>query len=296
MPAEFHLYLPQMRMAMDAIALRAVAAEQAGFTGIAFMDHLAPPGAVEAPMFEAIVTATWVAARTERLTVGHLVLCDGFRHPAVLAKQAVSIDHASGGRFELGLGWGSQPQEIDAYGVGDTSPRVRHARLAETLEVLRRLWSGDTVEYRGAYHALRDVAPRPLPVRRIPILIGGTGPRTLELVAEYADWWNLPLDTLQHLERLRPRAGRARVSAQLLVTLIPASGARDEIVRTARRRFPWAGETGMLVGDATELAARFRALDDRGVERFYLWFTDFAPPQTLDAFRPVITELCGPRG
>jgi alkanesulfonate monooxygenase SsuD/methylene tetrahydromethanopterin reductase-like flavin-dependent oxidoreductase (luciferase family) len=224
--------------------------------------------------------------------VGHLVLCDAFRHPAVLAKQAVSIDHASGGRFELGLGWGSQPAEIEAYGVGDPAPRVRHARLAETLEVLRRLWSGEMVSHQGVHHTLREVAPRPLPLRRIPIVIGGTGPRTLELVAEYADWWNLPIDTLQHLERLRPRAGKARVSVQLLVTLIPPGSGREDVVRTAERRFPWAGETGMVVGDAAELTAQFRALAERGIERFYLWFTDFAQPATLEAFRPVLAELC----
>ena len=293
MPAEFYLFLPQMRMAMNDIVARAAAAERAGFTGIALMDHLAPPGAADAPMFEAMVTAAWLAARTERLKVGHLVLCDAFRHPAVLAKQAVSIDHASGGRFELGLGWGSVPAEIEAYGVGDPSPRVRHARLAETLEVLRRLWSGDTVTYRGAHHSLREVGPRPLPLRRIPIVIGGTGPRTLELVAEYADWWNLPIDTLQHLDRLRPRAGKARVSAQLLVTLIPPGAARDEIIGTAMRRLGWmAGESGRVVGDAAELTAQFRALADRGIERFYLWFTDFAQSSTLDAFRPVIADLC----
>jgi alkanesulfonate monooxygenase SsuD/methylene tetrahydromethanopterin reductase-like flavin-dependent oxidoreductase (luciferase family) len=291
MSVEFHLYLPQMRMAMEDIVLRANSAERAGFHGIALMDHLAPPGVVDAPMFEAMVTATWLAARTERLTVGHLVLCDAFRHPAVLAKQAVTIDHASGGRFELGLGWGSQPGEIEAYGVGDTSPRVRHARLGETLEVLRRLWSGESVAFQGAHHTLRDVAPRPLPLRRIPIVIGGTGPRTLELVAAYADWWNLPIDTLQHLDRLRPRAGKARVSVQLLVTFIPPGRARDEIVATAARRFPWSGETGGVVGDATELAARFRALADRGIERFYLWFTDFAQPATLEAFHPVVADL-----
>ena len=291
MPAEFHLYLPQMRMAMGDIVERAVVAERVGFDGVALMDHLAPPGVVDAPMFEAIVTATWLAARTERLTRGSPGALRRIPPSGAAREAGVSIDHASGGRFELGLGWGSQPAEIEAYGVGDPSPRVRHARLAESLEVIRRLWSGDTVSYQGAHHTLQGVAPKPLPTRRIPIVIGGTGPRTLDLVAEYADWWNLPIDTLQHLDRLRPRAGRARISVQLLVTLIPPGSAREEIIRTAERRFPWAGETGMLVGDAAELTAQFRALADRGVERFYLWFTDFARTPTLDAFHPVIDDL-----
>src|SRR3954454_9840017 len=104
---EFFLFLPPMRMTMDDLVARAAAAEAAGFAGMALMDHLSPPLAAGQPMYEALTTATWLAARTERLVLGHLVLCDGFRHPAVLARQAVTIDHASNGRFELGIGWGS---------------------------------------------------------------------------------------------------------------------------------------------------------------------------------------------
>lgn len=99
-----------MRMSMAEIVERAVGAERAGFSGIAMMDHLAPPAAEQVPMFEAMATATWIAAHTSRLSVGHLVLCDMFRDPAVLAKQAVTLNHASGGRFELGIGWGSAPR------------------------------------------------------------------------------------------------------------------------------------------------------------------------------------------
>jgi alkanesulfonate monooxygenase SsuD/methylene tetrahydromethanopterin reductase-like flavin-dependent oxidoreductase (luciferase family) len=292
MAAEFHLYLPQMRMPMDEIVARGAAAERAGFAGMGFMDHLEPPGAPGAPMFEAVVTATWLAARTERLTVGHLVLCDAFRHPAVLAKQAVTLDHASGGRFELGLGWGSVAAEIEAYGVGDTDAKARVGRLAETLEVLRLLWSGETVGYEGTHHTLREVCARPAPLGRIPIVIGGTGPRTLELVAEYADWWNLPIATVGRLEELRPRAGKARVSVQQLVTFVADEAGRDETVATARRRFgAMAGEGGMATGNARELTAHFKALADRGVERFYVWFTDFARPATLEAFGEVVEAL-----
>jgi len=97
---------------------RARAAEAAGFVGMTGMDHLAPPLADDQPMFEAIVTTTWLAAHTERITLGSLVLCDAFRLPALLARQAVSIDRASGGRFELGIGWGSVRDEFTTFGVG----------------------------------------------------------------------------------------------------------------------------------------------------------------------------------
>ena len=122
---EFFLYLPQMRMEVDAVVERASAAEASGFRGMAFMDHMAPPLAESQPMYEAMTLATWVAARTTDLVVSHLVLCDVFRHPAVLARQAVTLDRASGGRFELGIGWGSIGAELVAYGITDDGPADR---------------------------------------------------------------------------------------------------------------------------------------------------------------------------
>ena len=76
-------------------------------------------------MFEAMVTNAWLAARTPTCRVGSLVLCDSFRHPVVLAREAVTIDHASEGRFELGIGWGSVTAEFEAFGIGSTEPRSR---------------------------------------------------------------------------------------------------------------------------------------------------------------------------
>src|SRR3989442_1340157 len=88
---EFNLFVPQMRLSFDQLVTRAQAAEAAGFVGITGMDHLAPPQAEDQPMFEAVVTTTWLAAHTQRMKVGSLVLCDAFRLPAILARPAVSI-------------------------------------------------------------------------------------------------------------------------------------------------------------------------------------------------------------
>src|ERR1700721_1211591 len=101
-----------MRMSPAELVERAQAAEAAGFAGVALMDHLAPPQALDQPMFEAMTLATWLAAHTTRLTVGPLVLCDSFRHPSLLARQAVTLDHLSGGRYELAIGSGSTPNEL----------------------------------------------------------------------------------------------------------------------------------------------------------------------------------------
>jgi len=288
---EFHLFLPQMRMALDAMVARARTAEAGGFRGIALMDHLAPPQAVDQPMYEAMVTATWLAAHTERLVIGHLVLCDALRHPAVLAKEAVSIDHASNGRFELGIGWGSVPDELDIFGVGLEPPPVRVRRLAETLDIVRGLWSGEAVDYSGEFFKLHAARQLPVPLTFIPILIGGAGRRTLELVAAHADVWNLPAGSVPSLDELRPYAGDAKVSVQQLIALVPSEAARDQVTQTALRRYGWMGD-GLVIGDPDEITARFADMRDRGVERVYAWFADFAVPETLTLFGArVIAQL-----
>jgi alkanesulfonate monooxygenase SsuD/methylene tetrahydromethanopterin reductase-like flavin-dependent oxidoreductase (luciferase family) len=278
---EFHLYLPQMRLAMDVMVEKARAAEAAGFVGMAGMDHLAPPMAEQHDMYEALTTNAWLLAHTERLVQGQLVLCDAFRHPANLAREAVTLDHASGGRFELGIGWGSVVEEFTTYGVRPIAARERVGRLQETLEIVRGLWTGDVVDYEGEWFQLVAARQMPTPLGRIPIVIGGTGPKTMALVAEHADWWNVPIHQLDRLDEMRARAGDARVSVQHMYAFVPEGADRRAIEETARRRF---GYSTLVVGGASELLDHFHAMEERGVERFYVWFTDFAAPATLEAF------------
>jgi alkanesulfonate monooxygenase SsuD/methylene tetrahydromethanopterin reductase-like flavin-dependent oxidoreductase (luciferase family) len=287
----FHLFLPQMRMPHESIVERALAAEAAGFEGMAFMDHLAPPLALEHDMWEAMSIAAWVLARTTTLTVGHLVLCDAFRHPAVLARQATSLDHASSGRFELGIGWGSVPDELVTFGIAPTEARDRVNRLAESLEIIEALWTGEVVDHDGEHFTLVAAQQRPVPTRRIPITVGGVGRRTLALVRTHADWWNVPVHELGRLDELRGEVGSARVSIQVMVGLVTSEDERAEVTARVQRRFPGMtlGES-VVVGTAPEVAEHFSRLVDRGVERFYVWFADFAPVTTLGRFPEVISR------
>jgi alkanesulfonate monooxygenase SsuD/methylene tetrahydromethanopterin reductase-like flavin-dependent oxidoreductase (luciferase family) len=290
---EFNLFLPQMRLSFDQLVSRAQTADTGGFVGVTGMDHLVPPMADDQPMFEAMVTTTWLAAHTERLRVGSLVLCDAFRHPAVLAREAVSIDHASAGRFDLGIGWGSVPEEFAPFGFGPTEARDRVARLGETLAVLRALWAGETVDFDGEFHQLKGARQEPQPVGRIPIVIGGTGRKTLALVRDYADWWNVHVGALDKVEELRAQVGNARVSIQQTVQLVPRGGNREEVVALAQRRFGWSRPA---IGTASELIDHYGRLGEQGVERIYTWFCDFAAPETLAEFgEDVVTPLRGDR-
>ena len=268
---------------MATIEARVKAAEACGFHKIDLMDHLAPPLLPASPMHDAFVTAAAVAAWTERVRVGHMVLCGQFRHPAVLAKMIVSLDHLSGGRFDLGIGWGSVPDEMERFGIGDEPPAVRAARLRETLEVVQALLTGEMVNHKGRFFELRGAQQQPTPVSgHIPILIGGAGRKlTMPLVRDFADWWNCPVYGMAELDELIPLAGNARLSVQRAIGLAPSSAARDEVVATAQRRF---GDWALVAGTPDEVAAALSADRALGAEQFVLQFTDFATPDTLSLF------------
>jgi alkanesulfonate monooxygenase SsuD/methylene tetrahydromethanopterin reductase-like flavin-dependent oxidoreductase (luciferase family) len=286
---EFHLFLPQMRLTMPDIVSRARAAEASGFSGIAGMDHLAPPMAEDQPMYDAVVTNTWLAAHTERLQIGSLVLCDAFRHPAVLAREAVTLDHVSGGRFELGIGWGSVQRDFELFGIVPATPKERARRLRESVELLRLLWTGDPVDFDGEFFTVRGARQQPVPLGRIPVVIGGVGPTALALAASHADWWNVHVGVLDRLDDLRAQVGNARVSIQQMVAYIPEESQRAAVTALATRRFGYANP---VIGTGPELAEHFARLQASGVERTYAWFCDFAPPATLEGFgAEVITAL-----
>lgn len=285
--AEWYLFLPQVRLSAADIADRARHAEASGFDGIAFIDHLEAPGLPDESIWEAMGIATWVAARTERLRIGHLVLCDAFRHPAVLAKQAVTLSEASEGRFELGLGSGSWPSEFARFDVGQEDPRARVEQLGRHLELIRQYW-GDVDQQSG------PTAQAPRPSHPIPLVLGGSGPRMMELVRRYADWWNLPANQLDRLSKLAPAAGMARMSIQQMVGFVRSGSDPDTVREVSARRFGNLG-SGLVCGDADELIGHFSGLADQRVERFYVWFADFAAPDSLHEFgESVIKDFPAP--
>ena len=103
----------------------------------------------------------------------------------------------------------------------------------------------------------------------------------MELVAAHADWWNVPIHQMERLDEMRASAGDARVSLQQMFAFVPQGVDRADVEEPARRRF---GYHNLVVGGRDELVDHFSALHERGVERFYVWFADFAPPETLEAF------------
>jgi alkanesulfonate monooxygenase SsuD/methylene tetrahydromethanopterin reductase-like flavin-dependent oxidoreductase (luciferase family) len=281
--AEWYLFLPQVRLPVAEIVERSRHAEASGFSGVAFIDHLEAPGLPDESIWEAMGVATWVAAKTERLRIGHLVLCDAFRHPAVLAKQAVTLSEASDGRFELGLGSGSWPAELARFDVGQHDPVARVEQLERHLGLITQYWGqGGTP----------DGSQMPLPGHPIPLILGGTGRRMMELVRRYADWWNIPANHLDRLARLAPTTGSARVSVQQMVGFVRSGSDPNTVREVSARRFGNLG-SGLVCGDADQLIGHFAGLSTQGVERFYVWFADFAVPESLHEFGETVIKGLG---
>jgi alkanesulfonate monooxygenase SsuD/methylene tetrahydromethanopterin reductase-like flavin-dependent oxidoreductase (luciferase family) len=280
----FGVFLPQLRMSFDTILERTLAAEAAGFDSVWLMDHLAAPAAPEWDTLEGWTLAAGLATRTSRVRLGHMVTCDPFRHPAVLAKMAATLDVLSGGRLELGLGWGSVDVELRAFGIHAGPASERAARLRETLEILPRMFAGEPFDYAGAHYRLEGAVGRPAPVQpRIPVHIGGAGPKlTMPLVREFGDWWNCPSYATDRLAELRPLAGDALVSVQRPVGLATDDADRDEVATVAQRRFGSWG--GVVTGTSDEVVAALVADVQVGARGFVLQFHDFGTPESFERF------------
>lgn len=278
---EWYLFLPQVRLSAADIAERAWHAEAAGFDGIALIDHLEAPGLPGESIWEAMTIATWVAAKTERLRIGHLVLCDAFRHPAVLAKQAVTLSDAAEGRFDLGLGSGSWPAEFARFDVGQQDAVARVEQLGRHLGLIKQYWGDRPGE--------TDAVQLPKRTYPIPLVLGGSGPRMMELVRNHADWWNLQANYVDRLPKLAPAAGTARVSVQQMVGFARSGSDPAAVREVSVRRFGNLGP-GLVCGDADELTAHFAGLAAQRVERFYVWFSDFAAPDSLREFGETVIK------
>jgi F420-dependent oxidoreductase-like protein len=180
-------------------------AEGLGFESAWVFDHFTTvPEPTDEITFESFSTLAGLAMVTERVRLGHMVICTGFRNPALTAKLASTIDVISGGRFELGIGAGWKTDEWIAYGYGFPSTKERLGRLGDDLEVITRMLGPGRATYEGEYARVEGAINEPKGIQEhIPVIVGGNGPNvTMRLAARFADELNLvfrPLDEVPGL-------------------------------------------------------------------------------------------------
>ena len=273
-------------------------AEQLHFSHAWLYDHLVPVGGdLDGNVFEAWTLLSSLLSRTERIRGGILVSCVMYRHPSVLAKQAVTVDHASNGRLDLGIGSCWNAWEADLYGIEFPPLRERNERLLEAIDVIRTMWDPSAGNVEGTHYRVSGAhaAPRPVQQPGPPIWIGGTGKRMPEIVAAKADGWNAIFTTLdeyrEHLERVRAACeaiGRdpstVRLSFGQRVSVDHDERRAEERARAQYERngvpFDDHIRERFIFGSPLQVAETIRAFRDAGVEQFVLWHE---PPFDIEA-------------
>ena len=180
-------------------------AEELGYEWVSDFDHFYPIFSdPTGPQFEGLTLLSAMAAQTSRLRCAVLVLGVTYRHPAVVAKMAATIDHVSGGRLELGMGAAWFELEHEQYGIPFPRIGVRMDMLDEACRIMRSLWTQETTTFEGKHFQLNDARLEPKPVQdHLPLVIGGSGERrTLRIVAEHGDIWNTFYGDLDHYRHL----------------------------------------------------------------------------------------------
>jgi alkanesulfonate monooxygenase SsuD/methylene tetrahydromethanopterin reductase-like flavin-dependent oxidoreductase (luciferase family) len=240
----FGIDVAQQRLEFGEIVGRVRFGEELGFDGAWGFDHFRPMyGRGPGNCFEGMTTLAALAGRTNRIRLGLLVAGVTYRHPSILAAEAVTIDHASNGRLELGVGAAWYEAEHRQLGLDFPPVGERFDRLEDQLEIFVRLFTGDVVSYQGHQVSLDEAQLLPMPVQRPgpPIWIGGSGPkRTLPLVAKFGDMWHT--DTLTDYGQLSARvddlataAGRDPTAIGRAASL-SLSAPWDEVRRNAETR------------------------------------------------------------
>lgn len=163
-----------------------------------FVDHLQFGNS---PVLEGWTALTYLAAQYPQFQVGHMVLCQSFRNPALLAKMAATLQYMSNGRFLLGIGTGWHEEEYRTYNFEFVPPSARIEQLEETLQILKALWTEEQASFQGKHYAVNAAYCEPKPDPLPPIIIGGSGNRMLKRIARYADGWNLAWATPEEVQQ-----------------------------------------------------------------------------------------------
>jgi F420-dependent oxidoreductase-like protein len=261
-------------------------ADRSGFHWISIWDHFYPamivPGDAEGTCFEAVSIMTALAAETTQARVGSLVYCMAYRHPAVLAKAMVTVDHVSGGRMELGLGAGWSQIEFDAYGIPFLPIKDRLDQLEEGVQVIRGMFTQETTTFHGKHYRVTEARCDPKPLQKRPrIWLGGMGEkRLLRLVARYADGWNVPFISPElyaqknrvltqwcEKEKRDPAAVRRTVNLGLAIGRNEAEAKQKREALSAQfgAALPFM-EAGMLIGTPQQVVDRIGEYVQGGAE------------------------------
>jgi F420-dependent oxidoreductase-like protein len=277
-------------------------ADDSGFRWISVWDHFYanPLKDRNDPCFEGVASMAALAALTKRVQVGCLMFCALYRAPALLAKAAVTIDHISNGRANLGVGAGWFKEEFEEYGFRFPPIGERFEHMEEALQIIRGMFEQDSVTFKGRYYQVTNAVCSPKPVqKRLPIWVGGRGPeRTPATAARYADGFNVPYIAPEDYKKRQevvdqtcdkikrdPRSIRRTVN---LGFYMGADAKSAEKNRERTKRFTAEQQGGLLVGTVQEVADKMEKYVQAGAQGINI---AIRPPVDWDAFEAFIEQI-----
>jgi F420-dependent oxidoreductase-like protein len=245
-PLSFGVVIAQHQYTWPELVSQWKLAEELGFDSIWLFDHfMALYADPDGPCLETSTLLAALAKETSRAKIGVLVYGNTHRHPAVLAKEIVTVDHVSNGRAILGIGAGWNEREHRAYGIPFPSAGDRVEMLDESLQIMESLFTQRRTTFDGQHYQLEDAPFAPKPVQeKLPVLIGGTRPRMLKVIARHADLWDTSRDPKQleeGLEQIRINCeeigrdpGEIAVSSSFGADRLEREDGFDDLIRTYR--------------------------------------------------------------
>jgi F420-dependent oxidoreductase-like protein len=293
--AQFALFSPQAGQSWHQLEERAHRCEKLGYHSIWLVDHMWTRAMPDLDHLECMAALSALAARTEKLRLGVMVLCHSYRNPALLAKSLCTIDEISNGRLEVGMGAGWMEEEYRAYGYEFPPIAVRLKQLEETLQILKAMFTDKRTNFEGRYHRVTDAPNNPKPIQKPypPITVGGSGEKVmLRLVARYADRWNIPSGYRSLDDKLMAFKGHCQavgrdfntieISEQLLVCIGRSEDEVEQKWKLAKGLKPFV-YTG-IKGTPPRIVEALNQRVGKGIKMFTIFFSDFAPPETIEMF------------
>ena len=274
--------------------LRSLESVEGNFDSAWLSDHVIPWTDWQNPAtdnLEGWTTLNYLMGMFNRLSFGHIVLCNSFRNPALLAKMAATLSVLSSGRFILGIGAGWKKDEYLSYGYDFPKASARIEALDEAVQIIRKMWTEDVVYFNGKHFTINGAYCNPKPNPKPPIMIGGTGEKLLlKVVASQADWWNgvIPLeDYRRKLSIIKNHCERVRRDYESIkktwLGCVAIAESQDEALEIARNN-PFSTSEPTIAGTPGEVTRRLGEFVDVGVEYFILRFLDFPSQKGLEQF------------
>lgn len=280
--------------------------EETGWDAACVTDHFMPN--TRDPVEETLECWTALAGlalTTRRMRIGTLVVGNTYRHPAVVAKMAATVDVMSGGRLICGIGAAWQKNEHEAYGIPFYTVGERLNRLEEACQVLIQLWTEHKSTFQGKYYQLHDAPLYPKPLQRPhpELLIGGGGEkRTLRIAAQYATHWNCwagpqtmqrKIKVLQeHCAAIGRDPTTITCSANTPLLFADTAAEAEQLISSVNRRYGWSEpyvRDLMLVGSPSQIQEKIGQLRDVGIDQIFI--PTFLPPYSLESLDRLMTDV-----